>query len=292
MFFATMKFLFSALTAAWLILPLGAELAKGTDFIRVEEDASVARLQTGVTQYRKGDVTVDLIGAIHIADAAYYKKLEEKFDDYDAVLFEMIADAESLPANRLPQQGEASEKKNLGALHQLYGMMAKLLGLTGQMDSIDYRRENFVHADITLTDFKRLQSEKGESVLDLATKAGQAPAKGQPDPSKLMQAMLSGNSNGMKLELIHTLGSGDDQIGALVGSNSVIIADRNIRCLEVLDEQVAAKHKRLAIFYGAAHFPDMERRLEERGYSKVSQDWLTAWHIPKPAKPEAATSSP
>src|SRR5690606_34846166 len=129
-----------------------------------------------------------------------------------------IADKESLPANRLPGQGDPAEKKNLGALHQLYGMMAKLLGLTGQMDSIDYRRENFVHGDITLSDFKRLQSEKGESVLGLAAKAGQAPAKGQPDPSKLMQAMLSGNSNGMKLELIHTLGSGDDQIGALVGS--------------------------------------------------------------------------
>jgi hypothetical protein len=291
MSFATMKFLISALTAAWLILPVGAENAKATDFIRVEEDAAAARLQTGVTQYRKGEVTVDLIGAIHVADAAYYQKLEEKFDSYDAVLFEMIADEESLPANRLPDHAGAG-KKDLGALHQLYGMMAKLLSLTGQMDSIDYRRENFVHADITLTDFKRLQAEKGESVLGLAAKAGQVPAKGQPDPSKLMQAMLAGNSNGMKLELVHTLGSGDDQIGALVGSNSVIIADRNARCLEVLDEQVAAKHKQLAIFYGAAHFPDMEQRLLERGYAKVSQEWLTAWDIPKSTKPEAATPSP
>ncbi|BCU76768.1 hypothetical protein [Luteolibacter sp. LG18] len=285
-----MKALLTALAAVWLVLPARAEDApKASDFIRVDEDAQAARLQTGVTRYKKDGVTVDLIGAIHIADAAYYKNLSGKFDNYQAVLFEMVGDDKAIPKKEA-KDAPAADKKDLGGLHQLYGMVAKFLGLTGQMESIDYTRKNFVHADITLEEFQKLQAEKGESLLGLIAKADQSGAK-EPDAAKLMQAMLSGNSNRMKLEIIHTLGSGDDQIAAFAGSNSVIVGDRNAKCIKVLDSQVDKGRKRLAIFYGAAHFPDMEKRLLEKGYQKVSHEWVTAWDIPKP-QPKAAAPAP
>lgn len=268
-----MKALFSALAAAWMALPALAEEAKPTDFIRVDEDASAARLQTAITRYEKKGEIVDLVGAVHIADAAYYQELGKQFSGYDTVLFEMIGDGKA-------QSIQQGRKEDVSGIQKIYGMAAKLLRLTSQKDQIDYTRKNFVHADISLEEFKKLQTEKGESIMGFAAKASEGGGV-QPDSAKLMQAMLSGNSNAMKLEIIHTLGGGDDQVAAFAG-NSVIIGDRNAKCLSVMDEEIRDGRKKLAIFYGAAHFPDMEKRLIEKGYKKTKHEWLTAWDVPKP----------
>ena len=50
---------------------------------------------------------------------------------------------------------------------------------------------------------------------------------------------------------------------------------RNATCLEML-----AGKKKLVIFHGAAHFPDMEKRLVEGGWTKTGEEWMTAWEIP------------
>jgi hypothetical protein len=268
----------SALTLMILTIAAQAE-----NFIRVDEDDDAARLQTAVTRYEKDGASVELIGAIHIADKAYYEKLGERFKTYDALLFEMIG-GEKFEQRQAPAAEPAPEGKeqNLSGLHKVYGMVAKFLNLTGQLDSIDYTADNFVHADLTLEEFSSMQKERGESLLGFALKAGKnapEPAK-QPDPAKLLAAMLSGKSNLVKLEIVHTLGQGDDQIAAFAGE-SVIISDRNQRCLEVMNREIAAGRKKLGVFYGAAHFPDMEKRLLEQGFKRVKQEWLTAWDIPK-----------
>jgi hypothetical protein len=275
----------SALTLMILTIAAQAE-----NFIRVDEDDDAARLQTAVTRYEKDGASVELIGAIHIADKAYYENLGERFKTYDALLFEMIG-GEKVAQGEAPAAEPAPEEKeqNLSGLHKVYGMVAKFLNLTGQLESIDYAAENFVHADLTHAEFTAMQKERGESLLGFALKAGKnapEPAK-QPDPAKLLTAMLSGKSNLVKLEIVHTLGQGDDQIAAFAGE-SVIISDRNQRCLEVMNREIAAGHKKLGVFYGAAHFPDMEKRLLEQGFKRVKQDWLTAWDIPKKEDKPAA----
>ncbi|RYD33419.1 MAG: hypothetical protein EOP87_11005, partial [Verrucomicrobiaceae bacterium] len=65
----------AVLAAALLfLLPVHSRGAE-PEFIRVEEDAKAARLQTGVTRYQKDGAVVDLIGAVHIGDRAYYQDL-------------------------------------------------------------------------------------------------------------------------------------------------------------------------------------------------------------------------
>ena len=63
--------------------PLAADDAPGareaTDFLRVDQDEGAARLQTSVTRYEKDGATVDLLGAVHIADQAYYDDLKKRF---------------------------------------------------------------------------------------------------------------------------------------------------------------------------------------------------------------------
>jgi hypothetical protein len=93
--------------------------------------------------------------------------------------------------------------------------------------------------------------------------------------------MLTGRTDLVKLEMMQTMAVGDKQIDAVEGEN-VIIGDRNAKCMEVFDREVAGGKKHLGIFYGAAHFPDLERRMLERGFTKVSSKWLTAWQVAKP----------
>jgi hypothetical protein len=247
---------------------------KDTDFIRVDEDEKAARLQTGVTTYEKDGVSVSLIGAVHIADKTYYEKLTTNFKTYDHLLYEMIGGEKM---GQLQKEGAAE----VSTLAKTYGLVARFLKLTEQKKEIDYSAKNFVHADLTLKEYETLQEERGESLLSFAMKAAEGTEENQPlSPERLLQALLSGNPNKVKLEIVHALGQGDEQMGGLIGQ-SVIITDRNKKCFTVLDEHIKKGSKKIGIFYGAAHFPDMEKTLRKLGYQKQSHQWFTAWDIPK-----------
>lgn len=252
------------------------------DFIRVKETEDAAKLQTAVFGYEKDGIRVDLIGAIHLADRKYYEFLNTYFENYDVLLFEMVG-GENLGGGKKPViVEEPVEEDNLAGLRTIYETMEKALGLTGQAGHIDYTAENFVHADLTMKEFESLQKEKGESLLSFMIQAGMSAEKPSRDPDtiKLMRGMLTGRSDLVKLELMHTLAEGDNQVDALGGEN-VIIGDRNAKCIEVLEKQMEGKSKNIGIFYGAAHFPDLERRLVEMGFKRVSNKWLTAWSVKK-----------
>jgi hypothetical protein len=286
--------------------------AEAPDFIRVEETETATHLQTAVVRFTKGEASVELIGAVHIADKNYYEALNQRFEGYEALLFEGIggdkpaaapeeapAEAEEAPAEE-PAEPEVAEvevpaeeipapkkpakkKEKLDGLHTAYESGAKWLGLAYQMKVIDYRKANFVHADLSMAEFTALQKERGESLIGFVMKTGlkktDKPVK-EPSSLKLLVSLVRGDKDGLKRELVHTLGAGDDQVAALAGDN-VIIGDRNAKCLEVLDREVLAGKKKLGIFYGAAHFPDMEKRLVEGGWTKTGEEWMTAWEIPK-----------
>lgn len=305
--------------AAVLLAGFLAATASAGEFIRINEDETATRLQTAVTHYEKDGAKVDLIGAIHIADKAYYQNLTARFATYDELLFEMVG-GEKIAAAKIPpaeppaepvveatgetdiepaaEPGEVKPKpvkkeQDLSGLHKIYGLIARYLELTGQVDNINYGSANFVHADLTNAEFTQLEADRHESLLGFAFKLSQAkpdPSK-QPDPIKLLRAVITGSANLLKLELVKTMGSAEDQIASLAG-DSVIITDRNNRCLEVMQRELAAGHSHLGIFYGAAHFPDMEKRLQDLGFKRGAQEWLTAWDIPKTVKKLPSVQKP
>ena len=251
------------------------------EFIRVEETAAGTRLQTALTRFTKGDASVELVGAIHIADKAYYDALDKRFEAYDALLYEGIGEPAPAAAEAPAAPARPAAKGKLDGLHAAYGAGAEWLGLSYQMEEIDYRKPNFVHADLSLAEFTALQAERGESLLGFVLKAGlQQPERPVKEPSalKLLASLVRGDKDALKRELVHTLGQGDDQVAALAGDN-VIIGDRNAKCLQVLERELAAGKKKLGIFYGAAHFPDLEKRLLAAGWRKRGSEWLTAWKI-------------
>lgn len=275
----------TTLILSCLIACLPAEEKAPTEFIRVKETASATRLQTAVVHFTKGEASVELIGAVHIADKKYYEQLAKRFEGYEALLYEGIGgDRPAAPVVEEAAPAEApAAKGKLDGLHTAYDSAAEWLGLSYQMQEIDYRKANFVHADLSAEEFAALQAERGESLLGFVLQAGlEKPDKPAKEPSslKLLVSLVRGDKSGLKRELVHTLGAGDDQVAALAGDN-VIIGDRNAKCLRVLEREVRAGKKKLGIFYGAAHFPDMEKRLVADGWTRAGSDWLTAWDIAK-----------
>lgn len=258
-----------------------------TDFIRVLEDEENVQLQTSVTRYVKEGVSVDLIGAVHIADQLYFTDLNTLFEAYEVLLYEMVGGERLGGGRKLVEDKEQDTQFNvLGAVS---GAMQRKLGLAGQKEHVDYSKGNFVHADLTLKEFNQLQKEKKESILSFALKNGQSIEKAQeegglkfkePSVLKLFRGLVTGNADMLKLNFVHTLGAGDEQIAAFAG-NSVIIGDRNVKCLDVMNEQIEEGKKKIGIFYGAAHFPDMEERMLGMGFVQSEQSWMTAWEIDK-----------
>lgn len=310
--------------------------ARFEGFVRVRRDENgvAVALETAIVRYvpaegRKGDY-VDLVGAVHVADRDYYEKLNREFRDYDAVLYELVADE----GTRIPQGGPAEESRH--PVSQLQGGMKDLLELEHQLAVIDYTRPNLLHADMSPDEFARSMKDRGESFLQILIKmtmegmaqsrqdAGKAEGGGVVDlalalvsPKKATQVqegiarqwrnVISGrgleineNNAGQlgDLEMLLALFSNNraarlkrvmaEQMATLGGTmssldgpdGSTIVTERNKKALAVLRREREAGKRRVAIFYGAAHLPDMEKRLlDEFGMRRAETRWLTAWDL-------------
>ena len=75
------------------------------------------------------------------------------------------------------------------------------------------------------------------------------------------------------------------------GKGSAILSGRNEHAMKVLAEQIEKGRKKLAIFYGAGHMPDFEKRLLEQGFKPVGEEWQTAWDIRRKDKGPAGSKN-
>lgn len=100
------------------------------------------------------------------------------------------------------------------------------------------------------------------------------------DQAAMLGAMLTGDSTALKHQFIDFLGNSDDSLSEKEDS-SVIIRARNEKCLSVLEKKLKQQQglKKVAVFYGAAHFPDFHQQLTEKGWKKLNEEWLTAWKV-------------
>ncbi|WP_397379388.1 hypothetical protein [Prosthecobacter sp.] len=279
------RFLLLQATLAFAVLTAAEE---PTNFIRfVEEDESDS-LQTAVVSYESPQkVKVDLVGAIHIADKAYFDGLNVRFKGYEAVLYELVGP--SFEERGKPEAKKQAEK--LQWVGQLQTMMRDTLKLHGQLEGIDYTAKNFVHADMDMSQFTQTQTEKQESFLSLYLKAAQAQKevnekRGVNSDAAGMVMLLKiltmkDSSTELKRMIAQEFDSVEDiMAGMETGDGTVLVGERNKVALQVLDKEIVAGKKRIAIFYGAAHLGDMEERLLKKGFKRTKVDWLKAWDLP------------
>lgn len=267
-----------------------------SDFLRFSEDEETGRLEAAIVRYARADgSSVELIGAVHVGDTAYYDFLNKRMETYDALLYEMVGnpeelkDAEKLAANQNP-------------LRMIMRMVKGILKLDYQLDAIDYTKENFVHADLDMEEFSGLMAERGENMFTILQNAMRSSAK-NPDAAStaapfdlapILGALASPDSaSALKLVMAKQFDSADVLLDAAESEGStVILTERNKHVMKVISEQIAAGKKKLGVFYGAAHLADLERRLIEEGYRKQANEWVTAWDIPKPKPVETDEEAP
>jgi len=273
------------LVLATLLLPAAA--GAQSEYLRITRDAAgaPAALQTPIIAFDSADgerpgLRVDLVGAVHIADPAYYDTLNARFADYDAVLYELVA-----PEGTRPQAD--AEPDNLVAFTQ--AGMTRLLGLTYQLDGIDYRQPNFVHADLTPNALAQSMSERGESVLGYAARLFTAAREGNiPETAHSANALgliamlfSPDRERLLKIEFAHSMLDVEWLTSLIEGDEgSSLIGERNARAISVLTERMGLGDRRIAIFYGVGHLPDLARRLEsEFGLLPGAVTWLDAWDL-------------
>lgn len=250
------------------------------------------RLQASIVRLKDGNGRiVDLVSAVHIADATYYAELKRRFTKYDAVLYEMVKPEGADPTAR------GGSRSGITMLQQ---SLQSVLELDYQLDGIDYGAKNFVHADLDSDRFARLQKKRGESFFTLILKGMKSDlgkrgaGASEADSLRLLIALASDDSaRALKFVLAEklakmqrTLRSFEEPLlgnaERVKGSNegSVIIAERNKAAIRILKGALKKKKRNLAIFYGAAHMRDMEQRIcTEFGFQRQSQEWLTAWDV-------------
>jgi hypothetical protein len=284
-FVRTLRLIAASLAAALMASAAFAQ-DRAPEFARVDLDDNEQprALQMSIHRYVPADgmhpVEVDLVGAVHIGDPIYYTDLNKRFRDYDTVLFELIAPEDALGPSGMDERGGLLSASQVG--------MMKLLGLSFQLDEINYDAANFVHADLSPQELRASMEERGESLYVYFWRIFFASLNdyardplGLKNMEILSGAIASGQDNSLKVLAAYevaNLKAAQDMLGK--DSENAVIGARNQRAIEVLQREIASGAKRIAIFYGVAHMPDMEERLlEQAGLTYDGTVWVDAWQL-------------
>jgi hypothetical protein len=270
-------------------------------FLRVARDADdrPVSLDTAIVSYaepqaaarragRREPIEVDLVGAVHIGSRAYYDTLNRSFSDYDSVLYELVAP----PNARVPKQGH----KPAGMIGSAQQGLTQLLGLEFQLERVDYTAENFVHADLSPAEFSAAMAKRGESwwtMFSRLMRESMARAETGDGPTGEvgigeMFGLLFGSGPERQLKLRRLMAeqfSDMEVLSAAFGGEegSTLITDRNSAALDVLRRRIRRGDRRIAIFYGAGHMEDFDRRLQaDFGLQPRETAWVEAWDLREP----------
>jgi hypothetical protein len=270
-------------------------------FVRLSRDENnqPLALESAIVRYvpkdrRKSAPIVDLIAAVHIGEKSYYEQLNREFEGYDAVLYELVAPE----GTRVPKGGGSGSGSFVSMVQKA---MKNILELEFQLQVIDYTRANMVHADMSPAQFAESMNKRGESMISMFIKMMMR-AMTQEDPqntsasdTQLLMALFDKNrAMALKRIMAEQFQSMDGMLSAIEGANgSTLIGERNKIALEVLRKQIGEGKKKLAIFYGGGHMPDIDKRLRSQfGLVPVSTRWLVAWDLKREAKPDEPEKKP
>ena len=272
-----------------------AKKPAASKFMRIQRDAKnqPTALETATVRYvpasGENDLVVDLIGVVHVGEKAYYRKLSKQFEQYDVLLYELVAPQ----GTRVPRGGKQSGNP-VGMLQQL---MKSVLDLDSQVEQIDYHKKNFVHADLSPDEMLKAMRERGEDPLtvflsvmadmmrqaNVAARDAEKKKQDDEEPELDIFALLTDPHAAVKLKrMMATQFENEDALSGGLGGTlgTILITDRNKAALKVLEAEIAKGKKKIGIFYGAAHMPDFEQRLKaDFGLKRDSEQWLTAWDL-------------
>ena len=247
-------------------------------------------LRSFVPRNGRGPI-VWLVGVTHLGTTNYYAELQRFLDAQPLVLFEGVG-ATNKQFKMRSDRGFSVQDE-----------MARVLGLEFQLNAIDYSREHFHNADLSLPQLARIfeQATNGSA-------GGESAASGQAEFNQLVQVMEgSGLFGGLarlslslvgasprlqaatKVALIETLGALPEDLSRVPGMTpglkhllAVLIEERNRAVVASLRSALRARPRpaSVAVFYGAGHMTDLERRMRATlHYRPAEERWLTAFAV-------------
>ena len=292
-----------------------------------EQDVPVG-LDTSIVRYtgdyvgRDGQtraVSVSLVGAIHMAEKEYYETLNEKFTQFDTVVFELVTEGDANLKEQLKYDPDAEVKApspiNIVGFMQFY--MGRALGFSYQINGINYSAPNLRRGDCDASEFlielilngdvvrffydaflDNFLTESMEDDVSLTAPIAILMAKNRRLVARRFFALElasdsldQANEESREFdELQRAQEEGDaGRYNALNSKlrekerENVIIHFRNKKALEVARDELERGHDNIAIFYGAAHLADLGRRLETEFRLKRDEqvEWLRAWNMPR-----------
>lgn len=257
----------------------GVPLRLATSIVRFEGEF---RADDGETR----PVSVDLIGAVHLGERAYYERLNAEFKEYETVVFELVAnegfDPKDLAAAKEAKK-QAGPASPLDAIPLLQQSLADALGFVNQTDGVDYAAPNFKRGDANADDFLVRFTTGGDIPNYFANSAFDSllsSDSGRVEGWALVYLLAKNKRLALRRffadELARTeLASKPDE------KETAVIHFRNEIAVDVAKKELAAGKTKIAVFYGAAHLDDLARRIEKTldAPRRAEPRWITAWSM-------------
>jgi hypothetical protein len=248
-------------------------------YVRWVREGDEQGLETGTARWHHAetDTTVFLVGVVHIADRAYFGQLQRFLDSCDLVLFEGVG------------RGAANDEDlaRLGTMMQMQLSLRGALGLDFQKDCVDYDRPFWRNSDVPIDEVLAELESRGASlptdnplVAGLAKMVlGMAASGGDRDPTY---------RESLKIRVGPILAKADEILSrpAMDGMRGAILEHRNAFVVEDLEREFATgpRGRRIAVFYGAGHLPDLDDRLGKLGLRFEGAAWHRAWDVDTPSR--------
>jgi hypothetical protein len=118
-------------------------------------------------------------------------------------------------------------------------------------------------------------------VLKEANRMEKLQAEGEVELPEITLGDLFFGTSGPKLKRFLATQLAMQGTGAMGETlNTLLIEDRNEAALKVFQTEMASGKRKMALFYGAAHMPDFEKRLlADYGLKRDKVEWVTAWDL-------------
>lgn len=291
-------------------------------YSKIRQGRSALEVASKTFANRDRTKMVSLVGAVHIGDVDYYHRLQSILDGHDVVLFEGVGAISNedltqwTPPTAAEKEAELSGRKhikpnyqrtesasNLDILTTFQTYIGQFLDLSFQKDGLNYLHSWWKPADVSMEELQGLMQQKGVNFFDFLTMAQSNDMEQQANQlySSLLNnfsAILLGKPISIAAketfaELLSTqMAMMDPTQGNSDTKNKsnklmeILILCRNDKAYQCTKDVLTVPQvKTVAVFYGAGHNADLERRLIEDGFELYKEEWLIAWDIKDPSVP-------
>ena len=274
-------------------------------------DTNTVQLQIALRKFvpaGQGGPVIWLAAVMHVGEPDYYRALQHFLDAQTIVLYEGINpdvhprhvhETAAAPTHAPPPAGTQTGAKGG---YSMQSTLAHSLGLVFQLDAIDYDRTNFLNSDLSIDQIQRImaggqtRAAPGQAgggtasfdtllqIMDGSTFLGSLFRIGLQfiAASPKMQAMA-------KLTFIEAIGRLKGDLSDVQGLPPewkqlirVLIQARNQNLVADLKDELKKipRSGSIAVFYGAGHMDDLEKRITGDLHYRPSQEkWLAAFSV-------------